>query len=148
MKSFTVKFLPGKREITVSAGKTLLEAARNNRIMVSAPCGGRGLCGGCAVRIAEPGKLPVTQEDRRHLSRQQLDSGFRLACQLQIKSDLTVHLAEEAEMPTAKLELLKLESEDIQPRGVPRKVLFTVRESSLQELNIPLEDALRQVFHL
>jgi len=146
MKSFKVKFLPGKREITVSAGKTLLDAARENRIMLSAPCGGRGLCGGCAVRIAGPAKLPVTEEDRRHLSRQQLDSGFRLACQLQLKSNLTVHLAEQAEMPTAKLELLKLESEDIQPSGVPRKVLFNVRESSLQELNIPLEDALRQAF--
>lgn len=146
MKSFTVKFLPGKRKITVSAGKTLLEAARENRIMISAPCGGKGLCGGCAVRIAEPENLPVTEQDRRHLSPEQLDSGIRLACQLQIKSDLTVHLAEEAEMPRAKLELLKVESEDVKPRGVPRKLLFTVREPTLEELNIPLDEALQQAF--
>ena len=146
MKIHTIKFLPGKREITVSSGKTLLEAARENGIMVAAPCGGRGLCGGCAVRISLPESLAATEEDRRHLSQEQIDSGFRLACQLKVKSDLTVHLAEKAEMPGAKLELLKVESEDIEPQGVPRKILFTVGVSSLEELNIPLEDALNQAF--
>src|SRR5437763_16419709 len=44
------------------------------------PCGAEGICGGCAVRVLA-GSLPITPADRAQLSPQQLDQGWRLACQ-------------------------------------------------------------------
>lgn len=43
------------------------------------PCGGRGVCGKCTVR-AEGALSPVTDNERRALSEEQLAAGLRLAC--------------------------------------------------------------------
>ena len=43
------------------------------------PCGGKGMCGKCRVRVVR-GRLPVTPEDKRIFSEAQLAQGWRLAC--------------------------------------------------------------------
>ena len=43
------------------------------------PCGGKGMCGKCRVRVVR-GRLPVTPEDERIFSEAQLAQGWRLAC--------------------------------------------------------------------
>ena len=45
------------------------------------PCGGKGICGGCAVCLSDRAPLP-TPADRRHLTPGQLRQGYRLACRL------------------------------------------------------------------
>ncbi|HUU28725.1 MAG TPA: ASKHA domain-containing protein [archaeon] len=143
MQTFSVTFLPGDHKARVTAGKTLLEAARENNIPVNAPCGGKGLCGGCAVQIIEPQDLPLGDEDCRRLTSYQLQQGFRLACCLRVNRSLKVRLPQPEEIPRAKLELLELESAEIKPQGpVLRKVLFTPGQASLENLNIPLKHAL------
>jgi uncharacterized 2Fe-2S/4Fe-4S cluster protein (DUF4445 family) len=47
---------------------------------VEFPCGGAGVCGGCRIKVLE-GSLPVTAYDRSVLSNEELDHGWRLACQ-------------------------------------------------------------------
>lgn len=44
------------------------------------PCGGEGICGGCGVRVLA-GSLPATRADREHFSAQQVEEGWRLACE-------------------------------------------------------------------
>ena len=44
------------------------------------PCGGRGNCGKCIVRVLE-GRIRVSAMDRVHLSEEQIAQGYRLACQ-------------------------------------------------------------------
>src|SRR5208337_4177952 len=44
------------------------------------PCGGRGECSGCQVRVLS-GSLPVTEADADTFSVDQLAQGWRLACQ-------------------------------------------------------------------
>jgi uncharacterized 2Fe-2S/4Fe-4S cluster protein (DUF4445 family) len=58
---------------------TLLEQLRNAGVYVSAPCGGRGKCGKCKVKVIA-GSLAVTDTDRAHFSPGELDAGFRLSC--------------------------------------------------------------------
>jgi uncharacterized 2Fe-2S/4Fe-4S cluster protein (DUF4445 family) len=63
-------------------GATLLEAlAGEPTISISAPCGGRGRCGKCLVRVLEPksGPEPSTA-DRRFIAPERLEAGYRLAC--------------------------------------------------------------------
>lgn len=64
---------------------------------VEFPCGGRGRCRGCRVRVLA-GTLPVTPEDQQLLSPEQLAQGWRLACRARANDDLTVELAQ-WEMP-------------------------------------------------
>jgi uncharacterized 2Fe-2S/4Fe-4S cluster protein (DUF4445 family) len=60
---------------------------------VEFPCGGRGLCKGCRVRILSGG-LPITDEDRQRLSAAELADGWRLACRASADNDLKLDLAQ------------------------------------------------------
>lgn len=63
----------------------LLAHAQSLELDIGSQCGGHGICGGDRVRIADPAQRallsPVTADERRHLSEQELASGWRLACQ-------------------------------------------------------------------
>lgn len=58
---------------------------------VEFPCGGRGQCGGCRVKV-KSGFAPVTPEDRAALTPEQLSDGWRLACRMTVRNDLTLEL--------------------------------------------------------
>ena len=60
---------------------------------VEFPCGGRGLCKGCRVKVLA-GVLPITDEDRQKLSTAELAEGWRLACRGRAESDLKIDLAQ------------------------------------------------------
>jgi len=64
---------------------------------VEFPCGGRGRCRGCRVRVLG-GSLPVTGEEERLLTPPELADGWRLACRHEIAGDLRLELAQ-WEMP-------------------------------------------------
>lgn len=71
---------------------TLLEHMNRNDISAvcgAAVCGGKGTCGKCKVRAS--GKLsPVTEAEKKILTRSELDSGIRLACMVYVEGDYTV----------------------------------------------------------
>lgn len=60
---------------------------------VEFPCGGRGRCRGCRVKVLK-GTLPVTPEDAALLARADLAQGWRLACRAVAQSDLTLEMAQ------------------------------------------------------
>jgi len=60
---------------------------------VEFPCGGRGRCKGCRVKVLA-GALPVTAEDRQKLGQAELDAGWRLACRARAEADLKLELAQ------------------------------------------------------
>jgi uncharacterized 2Fe-2S/4Fe-4S cluster protein (DUF4445 family) len=60
---------------------------------VEFPCGGRGRCKGCKIKVLA-GTLPVTEEERAKLSGAELAAGWRLACRGQAESDLKIELAQ------------------------------------------------------
>jgi len=94
--------MPGKREVEVEEGHSLLEAARLADIYLDSDCGGRGLCGKCRVLISE-GVTPLTPSEKKLLSPQDLEQGLRLACQAQVMSPAHVNLLS----PTARYHILK-----------------------------------------
>ncbi len=71
-------------ELEYIPGITLLEALRQNgaATYLQAPCGGKGTCGKCIVRIAAGECSAVTSREREALSADQLKKGMRLACQV------------------------------------------------------------------
>jgi uncharacterized 2Fe-2S/4Fe-4S cluster protein (DUF4445 family) len=60
---------------------------------VEFPCGGRGLCKGCKIKVLS-GSLPITAEDRNRLSSPELAAGWRLACRAQARTDLKIELGQ------------------------------------------------------
>jgi uncharacterized 2Fe-2S/4Fe-4S cluster protein (DUF4445 family) len=59
---------------------------------VEFPCGGKGRCRGCRVRVLR-GVLPITPEDEKMLGPEDLAAGWRLACRSSPETDLTIELA-------------------------------------------------------
>jgi len=60
---------------------------------VEFPCGGRGICRACRVRVLE-GDAPVTADDERRLTAAELAAGWRLACRLRPQAGLTLEAAQ------------------------------------------------------
>ncbi len=60
---------------------------------VEFPCGGRGRCKGCRVKVLE-GSLPITAEQRRMLSEQELADGWRLSCRVEAESNVCLDIAQ------------------------------------------------------
>ena len=85
--TYRVTFLPDNVGITVEEGTSLLEAARLAGIDLVNPCGGKGTCGKCAVRIVsgEPGKGDV------------------LSCAENVHGDVTVEIPERSRMGKHKV---------------------------------------------
>ena len=60
---------------------------------VEFPCGGRGRCRGCKVKVVS-GHLAATPEQALRLSAQELAAGWRLACRCSTDEDLVLDLAQ------------------------------------------------------
>jgi uncharacterized 2Fe-2S/4Fe-4S cluster protein (DUF4445 family) len=60
---------------------------------VEFPCGGRGRCKGCKVKVVA-GSLPITTEDRQKLTAAELSDGWRLACRGRAEMDIRIELAQ------------------------------------------------------
>ncbi len=82
---------PLGQRLTVPCGTALQEVLFAQG--VEFPCGGRGRCKGCRVRVVA-GELPVTPEDQRLLGPEQLAGGWRLSCRARAEADLTLELAQ------------------------------------------------------
>lgn len=60
---------------------------------VEFPCGGRGLCKRCRVRVLE-GSVPVSGEDERAFTAEELAAGWRLACHVRAEAPLALEIAQ------------------------------------------------------
>ncbi|MEK7474442.1 MAG: ASKHA domain-containing protein [Candidatus Coatesbacteria bacterium] len=76
-------------EMSVKPGTALADALVVHG--VEFPCGGRGRCRGCRVRVVE-GSLAESAADRERLSAEELAGGWRLACQARVEGDLVLEL--------------------------------------------------------
>lgn len=101
-----VRFEPEGKRVKVKKGKSLLEIASLAGILLDAPCGGKGLCGKCKVRIRDKA-LPVSPAEAKLLSPAEIARDIRLACQFHPQSDIVVELLE----PTMEITMGKAELE-------------------------------------
>jgi len=108
MTEHEVVFHPHNRTITVEAGANLIRTAMDAGVHINASCGGAGVCGKCRVLIESGG---VDGGITEKLSAEDLDKGYRLACQSIIRSNLVVRIPVESEVDASVLNKL----------AVPRK---------------------------
>lgn len=81
-------------KVPASAGDNLLELAQKAGVKIDAPCSGNGVCGKCRLRlIAGTVEHP---DNSLHLTREEYEDGWRLACQSRVLGDATLLVPTEA----------------------------------------------------
>lgn len=82
------------KSITTQAGNKLLGALANSDVFISSACGGGGTCGQCRVKVnSGGGDILPTELD--HITKREAKDGERLACQVNVKEDMSIELPEE-----------------------------------------------------
>ena len=128
-RELKVAFQPGGGSVYVLPGTTILEAAGRAGIILQTPCGGNGTCGKCRVQVTS-GQCAATEGCGRTLSDEQLDQGFRLACQARVEQNLTVTIPPESRFE-AKAQILTGDAgRDVALRPVVRKCRFELEVPS------------------
>ena len=105
-----VTFEPEGRKVNVPIGTTIFQAAREVGIGIRSECGGKGLCGKCRVIVKSPEALSdLTEAERKHLSKSETESGYRLACQAKILGNVTVIIPPESKLAIRKIQVIGME---------------------------------------
>lgn len=78
-------------KILLEEGESALDALVRSGFFISAPCGGKGRCGKCRIKILS-GDAPISEGDKKSLDKAELAAGYRLACCLFPKDDLEILL--------------------------------------------------------
>jgi uncharacterized 2Fe-2S/4Fe-4S cluster protein (DUF4445 family) len=125
MKNYTVRFLPHDKKIQIPEGETLIRAAIEAGVHVNASCGGEGVCGKCRV-IIESGTVQGGISER--LSDEDLQKGYRLACQSLVKEDITVRVPVES---TVDASVLNVKGTSRQTARIQQMDLNDLKEQGL-----------------
>ena len=82
-----------RRELTVAAGTSILKAAHDGGVDITATCGGRGRCTSCRVKFVDGTIPPPTIMDEIQLGDDLVREGYRLSCQCAVTEPITVQVA-------------------------------------------------------
>ncbi|MCB1756174.1 MAG: NADH:ubiquinone reductase (Na(+)-transporting) subunit F [Gammaproteobacteria bacterium] len=83
-----------EKELTAPVGAKLLGALANSKLFVSSACGGGGTCGQCKVKVFEGGGALLPTEES-HINKREAREGTRLSCQVTVKQDMKIQVAED-----------------------------------------------------
>jgi uncharacterized 2Fe-2S/4Fe-4S cluster protein (DUF4445 family) len=95
MTEFEIIFHPIGRKTVQNQSTTILQAAEKIGLNVSGPCGGKGKCGKCGVRIVKFPRnifIPPDPVSRLLLNDTEQKKGLRLACTFRAFDNLEVEL--------------------------------------------------------
>ena len=95
MKTYSVQFEPEQRTVEVVAGATILAAANKAGVFVNSLCGGDGACGRCRV-VVRQGRVEAGSTE--FFTREEIRSGYVLACEAKVASDLVVEVPPETRL--------------------------------------------------
>lgn len=86
-----ITFLPDEKNIEVNKGTTILEALKRAGINIGTPCGGKGICGKCKA-LVNKGVTEATLIEKELLLGEEIEKGFRLACQTKLFKDIVIEI--------------------------------------------------------
>ncbi len=155
MSRFKVTFLPYDTHVKVFAGESIIRAAMAAGVHINASCGGDGVCGKCRVMVEQGSVQGGISE---HLSEQDRDKGYRLACRAQVGEDVVIRIPVESAIDTSVLlrkdprqtaRIQQMDLKEIKEQGLfvpPIEKLYL--ELSPPEVGDNLADIGRMVNHL
>ncbi|MCR5350880.1 MAG: NADH:ubiquinone reductase (Na(+)-transporting) subunit F [Bacteroidales bacterium] len=111
----------GKKTLDVNPGNSLMNTLAEQKIFLPSACGGKANCGQCKVQVLEGGG-EILPTETGFFNRKQIKEGWRLGCQVKVKDNLKIQVAESA------LSVKKLECEVISNENVATFIKeFTVK---------------------
>ena len=111
----------GKKTLAVNPGSSLMNTLAEQKIFLPSACGGKANCGQCKVQVLEGGG-EILPTEVGFFNRKQIKEGWRLGCQVKVKDNLKIQVAESA------LSVKKLECEVISNKNVATFIKeFTVK---------------------
>ncbi|WFD11109.1 ASKHA domain-containing protein [Tepidibacter hydrothermalis] len=123
-------------------GNTLLNILHENNIGIEIPCGGKGTCGKCKIKIVTGEINDKTDEEVNHLTKCELEEGIRLACLVIPKGDLTVELLQKKDLKHSIL--TEGYMPDIKINPLISKKVYNITKPTLEN-NISYEDILKDI---
>jgi uncharacterized 2Fe-2S/4Fe-4S cluster protein (DUF4445 family) len=96
MTAYNVDFEPFGRRGECRSGDSLLACARKLGVDIISLCAGRGTCHACKVKVLDGTVSQATAIEREVFSPQELESGWRLACQTYPTSNVRVSVPTES----------------------------------------------------
>jgi uncharacterized 2Fe-2S/4Fe-4S cluster protein (DUF4445 family) len=104
-ETFFIDFEPLGRRCEAHPGQTLLEVAQTASVGLASVCGGAGTCEECRLRLVSGRLSPPTLVEHTSLSKEDLAAGFRLACQAEPLSDVTLDIPPESLLTQQRLQV-------------------------------------------
>jgi uncharacterized 2Fe-2S/4Fe-4S cluster protein (DUF4445 family) len=92
------------KQVYADEATNILQLLRENGIDINTPCGGRGICGKCAVRVYGLKSAP-DQSEMSHLEAEKLAKGYRLACLCKVDSDIDIYVDNNMEQASIVTEI-------------------------------------------
>lgn len=86
----TIHIKGNVKTVKANEGTNLLEFLRSNEVSMDTPCGGKGTCGKCAVKVVGLQNAPTEREEAL-LGAEKIEKGYRLSCRNSITSDLDIY---------------------------------------------------------
>ncbi|MFC1865056.1 ASKHA domain-containing protein [Chloroflexota bacterium] len=102
MWKYKVTFLPEHKEVEVDEGISLLEAAEKAGVYINSVCGGEGLCGECRLQVVS-GNAQADKHAIGFFSKEELVSGYVLACQTRVEDNLEVLIPAKSRLEMEKI---------------------------------------------
>ncbi|MGB9521733.1 MAG: 2Fe-2S iron-sulfur cluster-binding protein, partial [Anaerolineales bacterium] len=104
-KHFLVELQPIGRRIQIPEDKSVLEAAQLAGVDITSICGGIGICGSCKVRLMHGELSSPTLDEQETFTEDELQNGYRLACQAFPRSDVIIDIPPESLTTPQRLQL-------------------------------------------
>lgn len=83
----------GEKNIKVSGGDNLLNYLNANKLFIPSACGGKATCGFCKVKVLS-GAGSILPTEEVYVTKQEMEAGIRLACQVKVKQDVEIYIPE------------------------------------------------------
>ncbi|MBF0553859.1 MAG: DUF4445 domain-containing protein [Nitrospirae bacterium] len=87
--------ITGGKSFEINAGATIYETLKANGVFLVSPCGGKGTCGKCQVKVTS-GSVAVKSYGK--LGQQERHNGIVPACQTSTTSDLHIEIPEHSKL--------------------------------------------------
>lgn len=125
-----VAFLPSGKEVNFYRPTSLKEAINKAEIDFPFPCGGKGKCGKCRVKIKGNLNPPTSQEKK--IIPDALSDGYRLACQSILQGDAEVEIPVSSLVSDLKF-LTEDTEEEIKANSSIKKIYLHLSNPTLED---------------
>lgn len=133
----------GDKSYKFEVGRNLLDIIQSNNLGMESPCGGKGLCGKCKVKVLSGNINPLTNEEFKFLSRDEIDNKVRLGCLVYPEGDIHIEFLDKKNINH------KILSDGYMPnfekKPLLRKEVYDIEKPTLDN-NIPYEEILEKHF--